>query len=93
MVVLVSSFRLSLPGCASLKEKRTVVRSMKDRIRARFNVSIAETRDQDVWTRAELTVALVATDTRFADSVMSKVDDLMERDGRAIILERIRSLH
>lgn len=70
-----------------------VVRSLKDRIRHRFNVSIAETRDQDAWTRAELTVALVATDQRYADSVMSKVDDLVENDGRAIIVDRIRSLH
>lgn len=93
MVVVVSSFRLSLPGCGSLKEKRMVIRSLKDRIKHRFNVSVAETQDQDVWTRAEITVALVATDQRFADSVMSKVDDLMEKDGRAIIVDRIRSLH
>lgn len=70
-----------------------VVRSLKDRIRHKFNVSVAETRHQDSWTRAEITVALVATDQRFADSVMSKVDNLMEKDGRALILDRIRSSH
>ena len=70
-----------------------VVRSLKDRISHRYNVSIAETREQDVWTRAELTVALVATDTRYADRIMSKVEDLVESDGRAIIQDRIRARH
>ena len=93
MVVGVSTWELSLPGCASLKEKRMVLRSLKDRIRHRFNVSVAETRHQDVWTRAELTVALVATDGRFADSVLTKVDTLVEDDGRAVILATRRDLY
>lgn len=93
MVVGVNTWELSLPGCASLKDKRMVVRSLKDRIRHRFNVSIAETRHQDVWTRAELTVALVATDGRFADSVLAKVDQLVEDDGRAVIMGTTRSLY
>ena len=66
MVVGVLSLELSLPGCSSLKEKRSVIRSIKDRLRHRYNVSVAETAYQDVKTRAELTVALVATDGRFA---------------------------
>lgn len=93
MVVLVTTFDLSIPGCASLKEKRRVVRSLKDRIRNKFNVSIAETDHQDVWTRAELTLALVSSDGRRADSIMSKVEELVESDGRALIRGRIRSRH
>lgn len=93
MVVGVSTWELSLPGCRSLKEKRMVLRSLKDRIRHRFNVSVAETRHQDVWTRAEITVALVATDGRFADSVLTKVDRLVEEDGRAVIVGTTRDLY
>lgn len=89
MVVAVASWELSLPGCRSLKEKRMVLRSLKDRLRKRFNVSVAETAHQDVWTRSELTVALVAGDRGMADSVLSKVDRLVEDDGRALIL-RVR---
>lgn len=93
MVVGSISWQLSLPGCGSLKEKRTVVRSLKDRIRNRFNVSVAETDHQDIWTRAELSVALVATDGRFADSVLDKVDDFVAREARAIVMRTSRALH
>lgn len=92
MVIGVLSWQLSLPGCGSLKEKRMVVKSLKDKVRHRFNVSVAETDMQDVWSRAELTVALVATDRRRADSVLDKVDLFLERDGRAVIGETRRDL-
>lgn len=51
-----------------------MLKSMKDRLHNQFNISVAETAHQDVWQRAELTVALVATDRRQAESVMSAVD-------------------
>jgi len=78
------TWELSLPGCSSLKEKRMVVRSLKDRIRPRFNVSIAETDLQDVVRRAEITVALVADGRSRADSVLDRIDAYIERDGRAL---------
>lgn len=93
MIVASISWQLSLPGCRSLKEKRAVVRSLKDRLRHRFNISVAETDFQDVWTRAELSVALVATDGRFADSVLDKVDRFVEDEARAVILRTHRALY
>jgi uncharacterized protein YlxP (DUF503 family) len=86
--VLVSgcSWDLSLPECSSLKDKRRVVKSLRDRIRGRFNVSVAETAYQDVWTRAQLSVVLVTTDGALADSVLGKVDHLMEREHRVVII-------
>jgi len=93
MTVASISWQLSLPGCGSLKEKRTVVRSLKDRIRNRFNVSVAETNHQDVWTRCELTVALVASDGKFADSVLSKLDDFVAREARAVVMRTHRMLY
>lgn len=92
MVVGVISWQLSLPGCRSLKEKRMVVRSLKERLRSRFNVSVAETGHQDVWTRAEVTVVLVAGDRRFADSVLDRVDRFVEQDRRAVIAGTTRDL-
>jgi uncharacterized protein YlxP (DUF503 family) len=74
MVIGVRSWELHIPGAHSLKEKRAVLKSMKDRLHNQFNVSVAETAHHDVWQRAELTVALVATDRRQAESVMSAVD-------------------
>jgi len=92
MVIGVVTWQLSIPGCRSLKEKRMVVKSVKDKIRSRFNVSVAETDHHDVWTRADLTVAVVARDRGFADSVLDRVDRFVESDGRAVIQGTDRDL-
>ena len=91
MVIAVGSWDLSLPECRSLKEKRRVVKSLKERLQARFRVSVAETRHQDVWTRSEITAAAVAADQGQADSILDNLDRFVERDGRAIILQFRRS--
>lgn len=93
MVVASLTWELSLPGCSSLKEKRSVVRSLRDRLRARFNVSVSETAHQDVHTRAQLTIALVATDARFAESVLEKADHLVSSNGRAVVTSVRRELY
>ena len=74
MVIGVRSWELHIPGAHSLKEKRSVLKSMKDRLHNQFNVSVAETAHHDVWQRAELTACLVATDRRQAESVLAAVD-------------------
>ena len=78
MVIASLTWDLALPGCSSLKQKRSVVRSLRDRLRHKFNVSVAETAYQDVHARAQLTVALVASDGRLAESVLDKVDRFVE---------------
>jgi uncharacterized protein YlxP (DUF503 family) len=93
MVVASQTWQLALPGCASLKEKRSVVRSLKDRLQSRFHVSVAETGHQDVLTRAELSVALVTTDRRFAESVLDKIDRMVQQNGRALVLGSSRDFH
>jgi uncharacterized protein YlxP (DUF503 family) len=74
-----------------LKEKRMVVKSLKERLQHRFRVSVAETAHQDLWTRAELTAAVVAADRSQADSVLDKLDRFLEGDGRALIVAVDRS--
>ena len=91
MVIGVGSWDLSLPECSSLKEKRMVVKSLKERLQHRFRVSVAETRHHDVWNRAEITAAVVTTDRGHADSILDKMDTYVERDGRALILRVERS--
>jgi hypothetical protein len=93
MVVASLTWELTLPGCSSLKEKRSVVRSLRDRLRAKFNVSVAETAFQDVHTRAQLSIALVATDARFAESVLEKAHHLVGLNGRAIVISSRRELY
>ena len=79
---------LRIPGCQSLKAKRSVIRGMRDRLRARYRVSAAETDFQDEPQRAELTVSLVSSDYRLAESLLGKLDDLVCSDPRVHVVER-----
>ena len=93
MVVASQTWELSLPGCSSLKAKRSVVRSLRDRLGSRFNVSVAETGLQDVHARAELSIALVASDARLAESVLEKADSFVESHGGALIVRVDREFY
>jgi uncharacterized protein len=84
--VVVLTWELSIPGCRSLKEKRTAVRSLRDRMQNRFNVSVAETDHQDIHDRAQLTAAIVTSDGRLAESLVDRVDTLVSEDGRLVVL-------
>ena len=90
--VLTISFELRIPGCRSLKEKRTVVRSIVDRLRKGMNVSVAETGYQDIHDRAELTVALVASDARLADSLADRVDRMVVERSHALVVATRREV-
>lgn len=87
MVVGLAVWVLYLPGCSSLKEKRQVVRSLKDRLHQQFNLSAAETNHQDVWQKAEIAASVVATDRRQAERVLQSADRLVEAEERARITE------
>jgi uncharacterized protein YlxP (DUF503 family) len=73
MVVTVSTWELAIPGSRSLKEKRAVLRSLKDRL-ARMNVSVVESGLQDVRNRARISVAFLAAHPAQADSILESVD-------------------
>lgn len=80
------SWELHLAACRSLKDKRAVLKSLKDRLHNRFNVSAAETAHHDLWQRAELTVCVVATDRGHAENVLRQADRLIEgADGARIV--------
>ncbi len=91
MIVGIATWELHLAGCRSLKDKRRVIKSLKDRLHGRFNVSVAETDHQDTWQRAELTCCVVATDRRHAESVMSSADGLVGSDGLTRIVDSATS--
>ncbi len=87
MVVSVIAWELHLDGCSSLKQKRAILRSLKDRLRGRHNVSVAETGHQDAWQRAELTAAVVSSDRRRAQQLISRLDALVASDARVRIID------
>jgi uncharacterized protein len=85
VVVGILQVELTIPSADSLKAKRMVLRSVKDRIRKNFNVSIAEVGDNDQWQSAVLAVALVSNDKRFANRVLSKVVDFIEASRDLVV--------
>ena len=87
MVVGVVTWELHLNGCQSLKDKRRILKSLKDRLHRRFNVSVAETNHQDRWQRAELSCCVVATDHRQAESVLGAADNLVGHDPLARVID------
>src|SRR6266566_2909213 len=72
------TWELHLVACHSLKDKRHVLKSLKDRLHNRFNVSAAETAHHDLWQRAELTVCVVSNDRGHAERVLQEADRLVE---------------
>src|ERR1700682_18541 len=72
MVVGVLRLTLYIHGASSLKEKRQVLRKVTGRLRARFNVGVAEVGDNDIWQRAVVGIVAVANDSRFINEVLDK---------------------
>ena len=91
MTIGVIAWELEVFGCQSLKEKRSVIKSLKDRLHERFNVSVAETGHQDVWQRAELTACVVAGDKRHAESVLASADQMVASEARARVIDTYRT--
>jgi len=69
--VLYLEYRLH--GARSLKAKRRVIKSLKERLRSRFNCSVAETDHLDVWTRAEVTVCVVSNESKHANTQLDEM--------------------
>jgi len=80
MIVGTAWIELHIPGVSSLKGKRQIIKSMKEKIKNRFNVSIAEVEKQDFWQRATLGLACVAHDKRAANRILSKVINFIEQN-------------
>lgn len=71
----VLTLELRLENSHSLKDKRHVVKSLKDRLRNKFNVSVAEIDYQDLWQRAAVAAVTVASDHTRAEQVLQSVEE------------------
>jgi uncharacterized protein YlxP (DUF503 family) len=91
MIVGVIVWELEVHGCQSLKEKRSVLKSLKDRLHGRYNISVAETGHQELWQRAELSACVVSNARRHAESVLDEADRLVNAEPRARVMQTQRS--
>ncbi len=87
MVIGALNLKLAVFGSTSLKDKRRVVKSLKERLAGRFNVSVAEVGSLDHRQQAELGVALVANDARFVQSCLDKIVDYVRLDPGAALVD------
>jgi hypothetical protein len=87
MVVGILQVRIMIRDAQSLKDKRRIVRSLRDRIRNRFNVSASEVDSLDQHQQATLGVALATNDPVFADQVLAKVVDLVRATPGAVLVD------
>jgi len=78
MVIGVCTIELYLPDNHSLKGKRQVVKSLKEKLQHRFNVSVAEVDHLDVWQRATLGVCMISNEQAHVNRELDKVIDFIE---------------
>ena len=79
MIIGVLSLELYLPENQSLKEKRMILRSLKDTLRRQFNISVAEADEHDLWQRCRLDVAGIGQDRRYVNGQLSGVVEWVRR--------------
>ena len=87
MVVGTGKIVIRLHGCNSLKEKRAIVKAMVNRIKNRFNISIAETDYNESLLKAEIGFSITGNDRRTVNATMDKVIDMADNIGLAQILD------
>lgn len=87
MVVGVASIDIHIPESGSLKSKRHFIKGIKDRIKNKFNVSIAEVDHNDLWQRTTLGVSVVANEKQFANQVLSQVVEFIGHEHSVHLLD------
>lgn len=88
MIVGICKIEMRLFEIGSLKEKRMVIKSILGKTNARFNATLAETGDNDLWNKAEIGIACISTSVRHANEVMDKITHFIDNDGRVEIVAR-----
>lgn len=86
MFVGVCQIEIMLPGSDSLKAKRFVLSSIKTKIQNKFNVSVAEVGNNDLWQRGLLGLAVVTNEQKFVDQTFNKILDLLYQEDRLEVL-------
>lgn len=87
MVIGVCKVVLAIDEVFSLKEKRHIIRSIIERVKSRFNASVAEVDLNDKWKRAVIGISCVSNESGHADSMMASIVNFIENDGRAVLFD------
>lgn len=88
MFTCVSRLTLAIPESGSLKAKRQILRRITDRLKARFNVAVAEVGDNDLWQKATIALAVVGNERRHVNEQMDKIIQSVEEMYLAPLISR-----
>jgi len=78
---------MNIPAARSLKDKRSVVSSLKTKLRNKFNVSVAEVGEKDLWNRADIAIVVVGDEVSFIDSQLQEIIKFVEYTKDAFIVD------
>ncbi len=87
MIIGVVTARISIPGARSLKDKRSVLRSLKDRILNKMNVSVAEVGSQDQWQYSEMAFVTVGASSEIVQSRISDLNKALHSNPRYVLMD------
>ncbi len=85
-------FEVIIPGSLSLKDKRKVIQSLQDKIKSKFNVSIAEIDYQDKWQRAIIGLCLVNSCQREIEEICEKIRKIFFENGDVFIVDESKEI-
>jgi len=86
MSIGILTLQIKLPGCKSLKEKRSRLKPLITRIHREFNVSVAEIAQQDVWDEATLGCAHISNDHQYSQNALHMIVHWLDRNWPDIML-------
>jgi hypothetical protein len=86
MIIGILTVLIEIPSSFSLKEKRRVLNSVKSKLKNRFNISIAEVGEKDIWNRAEIGIAIISDNSSFCNEQLGKVIEFIEKFSDIVVL-------
>ncbi len=87
MTIGLLTLDLLIPGSRSLKDKRRVIKSLKEQLRSRYNCSIAEVGPKERWGRAQLAACVVGDDSRFVNTQLNEIARFACNKGSAEVID------
>jgi uncharacterized protein YlxP (DUF503 family) len=94
MIVGICKIALYLPSCRSLKDKRSILRKLKDKFFSQFKILLSEVGDLDLWQRASMGFAVVGSDKKLVESIIEKALNFVDlKEGAEIIDRAVEFIH
>jgi uncharacterized protein YlxP (DUF503 family) len=87
IVIALLTIDIHIPHAQSLKDKRMVIRRMKDRLRTKFNVSVSEVDHQDLWQRSQVGVVTVGSDDDYVRQTLALALEEAERSAPECVVQ------